>query len=101
MPGGGHASPPCFTAAWIVWRHAALLGPRGQDASCFRFVALFCGLLALEGMDWLGLVGPVIGRVGDSDVYPGPAPQVLARLAPGGPPPPDVTGPGAVIGSRP
>ena len=40
-----------LAAAWIAWRHAALLGPRGQDARCFRFVAFFCGMLALEEMD--------------------------------------------------
>ena len=40
-----------LTAAWIAWRHAALLGPRAPDARCYRFVAFFCGMLALgEGL---------------------------------------------------
>jgi hypothetical protein len=66
-----------LTAAWIAWRHAALLGPRGQDARCFRFVAFFCGMLALEEMDWLGLVGPLVGRIGAANVYLGSSHDLL------------------------
>lgn len=66
-----------LTAAWIAWRHAALLGPRAPDARCYRFVAFFCGTLALEEMDWLGLVSPLIGRVGAADVYLGSSHDLL------------------------
>jgi hypothetical protein len=65
-----------LAAAWIAWRHAALLGP-APDARCYRFVAIFCGVLALEEMDWLGLVSPLIGRVGTADVYLGSAHDLL------------------------
>ena len=66
-----------LTAAWIALRHAALLGPRAPDARCYRFVAFFCGMLALEEMDWLGLVSPLIGRVGAADVYLGSSHDLL------------------------
>jgi len=66
-----------LTAAWIAWRHAALLGPRAPDARCYRFVAVFCGALALEEMDWLGLLSPLIGRVGSADVYLGSSHDLL------------------------
>lgn len=66
-----------LTAAWIALRHAALLGPRAPDARCYRFVAFFCGTLALEEMDWLGLLSPLIGRVGAADVYLGSSHDLL------------------------
>ncbi len=66
-----------LTAAWIAWRHAVLLGPRAPDARCFRFVAFFCGVLALEEMDWLGVVGPLVGRIGAANVYLGSSHDLL------------------------
>jgi hypothetical protein len=66
-----------LTAAWIALRHAALLGPRAPDARCFRFVAFTCGVLALEEMDWFGLVGPIIGRIGAPNVYLGSSHDLL------------------------
>ena len=69
-----------LTAAWIAWRHAALLGPRDQDARCFRFVSFFCVMLALEEMDWLGLVGPIVGRIGAANVHLG-SPHDLIKVA--------------------
>jgi hypothetical protein len=66
-----------LTAAWIAWRHAALLGPRAPDARCYRFISFFCGLLALEEMDWLGLLSPLIGRVGAANVYLGSSHDLL------------------------
>ena len=54
-----------------------MLGPREPDARCFRFVAFFCGMLALEEMDWLGLLGPLVGRIGDADVYLGSSHDLL------------------------
>jgi hypothetical protein len=69
-----------LTAAWIAWRHAALLGPRDQDARCFRFVSFFCVMLALEEMDWLGLVGPIVGRIGPANVHLG-SPHDLIKVA--------------------
>ena len=64
-------------AAWIAWRHALLLEPR-PDARCYRFVAFFCGMLALEEMDWLGIPGALIGRVGSANVYLGSSHDLLA-----------------------
>ena len=66
-----------LAAAWIAWRHAALPGPRAPDARCYRFVAFFCAMLALEEMDWLGLLSPLIGRVGVADVYLGSSHDLL------------------------
>jgi hypothetical protein len=66
-----------LAATWIALRHAALLGLRAPDARCYRFVALFCGMLALEEMDWLGLLGPLIGRVGSAGVYLGSSHDLL------------------------
>lgn len=60
-----------LTAAWIAWRHSTLLGPRAPDARCYRFVAFFCVMLALEEMDWLGLLSPLVGRIGTANVYLG------------------------------
>jgi hypothetical protein len=60
-----------LVAAWIAWRHAALLGPRAPDHRSYRFVAFLCGVLALEEMDWLGLLAPLIGRVGAAHTYVG------------------------------
>jgi hypothetical protein len=58
-------------SAWIAWRHAALLGPRAADYRPYRFASLFCVLLAIEEMDWFGILGPLIGRVGAASVYVG------------------------------
>ncbi len=66
-----------LVAAWIAWRHAVLLGARAPDHRCYRFVAVFCGLLALEEMDWLGLLAPVIGRVGAANTYLGSTHDLL------------------------
>ncbi|MGH7413229.1 MAG: hypothetical protein ACREKJ_03440 [Candidatus Rokuibacteriota bacterium] len=66
-----------LTAAWIAWRHARLLGPRAPDSRCYRFVAFVCAMLALEEMDWLGIPGPLIGRVGASNVYLGSSHDLL------------------------
>ena len=66
-----------LAAAWIALRHAALLGPKAPDARCFRFVAFSCGVLALEEMDWFGLVGPIIGRIGAPNVYLGSSHDLL------------------------
>jgi hypothetical protein len=65
-----------LAAAWIAWRHAGLLG-RAPDARCYRFVSVFCGVLALEEMDWLGLLGPLIGRLGSANVYLGSSHDLL------------------------
>lgn len=64
-------------AAWIAWQHATLLGPRAPDRRCYRFVAVVCGLLALEEMDWLGLLAPLIGRVGAANTYLGSSHDLL------------------------
>ncbi|MEX2223242.1 MAG: hypothetical protein WEG40_15735 [Candidatus Rokuibacteriota bacterium] len=64
-------------AAWVAWRHAALLGPRAPDHRAYRFVAFGCGVLALEEMDWLGILSPLIGRVGASNVYLGSSHDLL------------------------
>jgi hypothetical protein len=64
-------------AAWIAWRHAALLGPRAPDHRCYRFLAFFCAVLALEEMDWLGLLAPIIGRVGSANTYLGSTHDLL------------------------
>ena len=66
-----------LSAAWIAWRHAVLLEPRAPDARCYRFVAFFCGMLALEEMDWLGILGPLIGRVGAANIYLGSSHDLL------------------------
>ena len=64
-------------ASYVAWRHAALLGPRAPDQRCYRFVAFFCAVLALEEMDWLGVLGPVIGRVGAANTYLGSTHDLL------------------------
>ena len=63
-------------AAWIAWRHAVLLEPR-PDARCYRFVAFVCGMLALEEMDWLGIPGGLVGRVGSAKIYVGSSHDLL------------------------
>ena len=64
-------------AAWIAWRHAVLLEPR-PDARCYRFVAFVCGMLALEEMDWLGIPGGLVGRVGSAKIYVGSSLDLLS-----------------------
>jgi hypothetical protein len=64
-------------SAWIAGKHAALLGPRAADYRPYRFVSLFCVMLAMEDMDWFGVLGPVIGRVGAANVYVGSSHDLL------------------------
>jgi hypothetical protein len=69
-----------LTAAWVAWQHAALLDSRAPDRRCYRFVAVVCGALALEEMDWFGLLAPLIGRVGTDRTYLG-ASHDLVKVA--------------------
>ena len=64
-------------SARIAWQHAALLGPRAPDYRPYRFVSFFCVMLAIEEMDWFGILGPLIGRVGAANVYVGSSHDLL------------------------
>jgi hypothetical protein len=66
-----------LVSAWIAGAHAALLGPSAPDYRPYRFVSLVCVVLAIEEMDWFGIPGPLIGRVGAANVYIGSSHDLL------------------------
>lgn len=66
-----------LVSACIAGTHAALLGPRAADYRPYRLVSFVCVVLAVEEMDWFGILGPLIGRVGPANVYIGSSHDLL------------------------
>jgi len=66
-----------LTAAWIAARHAALLGSPAADSRPYRLLAFMCVILAIEEMDWFGIPGALLGRLGPAHVYVGSAHDLL------------------------
>jgi SSS family solute:Na+ symporter len=66
-------------SAWLALEIARTRARRGIDGRPWRLVAAVCVLLALEEMDYLGIVGSLVGRVGG--VYVGTLHDLLNLAA--------------------
>jgi hypothetical protein len=64
-------------AAWLAARHAAMLEARAADHRPYRLLSALCVALAVEEMDWFGIPGAVLGRIGEAKVYLGSSHDLL------------------------
>lgn len=53
-----------LVAAWIASEHAALNRSRGAEHRPYRLTVIVCLLLVLEEVDYFGIPGAFIGRIG-------------------------------------
>lgn len=53
-----------LTTAWVAWQIAVLRQARAAEHRPYRLVAAVCGLLMLDEIDYLGIFGGALGRIG-------------------------------------